>query len=70
MVGETIGRVVLLKLWLISIKYPNQIILCDTNTVILLITVIIVETYFYLSQSNLSGITVTQKIPIGGLVKF
>ena len=29
--------------WLIGIKYPTQITLCDTNTVIVLIIVIIVD---------------------------
>ena len=54
-------------------------ILCDTNTVILLIIVIIINT-FYLSayllstcsaylQKKLSGITNYKKIPISGLVK-
>ena len=32
--------------WLMGIKYPKHITLCDTNTVILLIKVIIIDTYF------------------------
>ena len=33
----------LLTQWLIWLKYPNQITLCDTDTVILLTIVIIIE---------------------------
>ena len=32
--------------WLMGLKYPKHITLCDTNTVILLIKVIIIDTYF------------------------
>ena len=39
-----VGGTFLLAQWLIGIKYPKQIILCDTNTVIVLIIVIIINT--------------------------
>ena len=40
---ETMGGGFLLTSWLIAIKYPKQITLFDTNTVILLIIVIIID---------------------------
>ena len=50
--GETIRGAFLLASWLIRIKYPKQIALCDTNTVILLIIVIIIDS-FYLSPKKI-----------------
>ena len=38
--GETIVGAFLLTPWLMGIKYPKHIILCDTNTVILLLIII------------------------------
>ena len=37
-VGETIAKAFLLTPWLIGIKYSRYITLCDTNTVISIIT--------------------------------
>ena len=42
-VEETFGGAFLLTPWLVGTKYPNQITLCDNNTVILLIIVIIID---------------------------
>ena len=51
--GETIGVAFLLTPWLVGIKYPKQIPLCDTNTVALLIIVIIIDTEFLsISKKN------------------
>ena len=44
--GEKTGRALSLTPWVIGIKYPKQITLLDTNTVMLLIIVIIIDTYF------------------------
>ena len=63
--GETIGGGLLLTPWLIGIKYPKQITLCDTNTLLLLILVIIIDTSF-LSQKKLSGITNQKKFKLVG----
>ena len=41
---EKVAGVFLLTPWLIGIKYPKHITLCETNTVILLIIVIIIDT--------------------------
>ena len=45
--------------WVIGIKYPKQItlILCDTNTVILLIIVIKLTHSFCISKKNITWIT-------------
>ena len=43
---ETILGAFLLTPWLIGIKYSKHITLCDTDTVILLIIVIIIDTKF------------------------
>ena len=53
--GEALGGVFLSTLQLIDIKCPEKITLCDANTVILLTTVIILDTWFlgfYLSQKK------------------
>ena len=39
--GETIGGAFLLTPWLIAIKYPKQITLCDTKTILLIIVTVI-----------------------------
>ena len=46
--------------WLIGIKYPKQIILCDTNTVNITNN----------SNHNLSGITNPKKFHVGGWQNF
>ena len=43
---ETVGGAFLLIPWLIGIKHPKQITLCETSTVTLLIIVIIIGTRF------------------------
>ena len=43
--GETIGGAFLSTPWVIVVKYPKQITMTDTNTVILLIIVIIIDTF-------------------------
>ena len=42
--GSLTNVVILLTPWLMSIKYSNQVTLHDTNTVILLAIVIILDT--------------------------
>ena len=44
--GETVGGAILLITWLIGIKHPKQITLCETSTVILQLIVIIIGTWF------------------------
>ena len=59
--GETTGVAFLLTPWLVAIKYPKQIPLCDTNTVALLIIVIIIDKEFLpISKKNQVGL-LTQK---------
>ena len=53
--GKELGRVFLLRPWLLGVKYPKKIMFCVTNTVISLAIVIITE---------------SKKIPSEGLVKF
>ena len=47
---ETIVGAFLLTPWLIGIKYSKHITLCDIDTVILLIIVIIIDTKFVPSR--------------------
>ena len=64
----------LLTRWFIGIKHPNQIrTLYDTNTVLLLTTVIIIDTLFLpMSQKTKWDyyFKKKKKTPCGGLVKF
>ena len=50
--------------WLTGIKNPKQIALCDTNTVILLIIVIIIDTVSSYIQKKLSEITNPKKFHV------
>ena len=61
--GDIIEVAFLLTPWLIVIKYPKQITLCDTNTVILLV---ILTHSFDLSLKKLSGITNPKKFHVAG----
>ena len=63
--GETVGGAFLLIPWLICIKYPKQITLSDTNTVMLIIVIIIVFTCVCPTK-KLSGITNQNKIQLAG----
>ena len=65
-----VGAFLLTKLF-VGTKYPKDITLCDSNTVILLITVITINIHvsIYL-EKNISWIFNPKKIPCGKLVKF
>ena len=52
---------------LISIKYPKQITLCDTNTVILLIIVIIIDIQFLPISKKIKWDDQLPKILISGI---
>ena len=54
--------------WLIDLKHPKHITLCDTNTVILLIMVFVIDTYFLLISKKIK--LELKKISYDKLVKF
>ena len=54
--------------WLIGVKHPKQIALCETNTIVLLIRVIILTHSFYLSTKRLSRITKTNSMWLVGKI--
>ena len=73
-VRETLLEVFLLTPWLIGIKYPKKIALCDINAVKLLTIVVIIDAQLIhilkKKKKKMKWGYQSKKIPCRGLVKF